>query len=362
MTPEILSLISRDNLAYVAEFYKLDVDLSRAANKLEAENMLSTALEERFYSGDEEEHDRPTGSKGSDKSVQNTHEMRMELELLKMKQQLQEQQSQNLQLFAVLKDSLNTGKKSELDCLRRVDFLPKYVEGDNINSYLLQFEQSARGVFPEEIWARLLLVKLTGAARDAVQALPIEEQAIYARVKEAIELKFRKIPEYYRRGFRNLEKGSSTHVEFLSKLIQRQKSWLDSEEVNDFEDLKRLILKEAFFSKIFPDVREYLNDKTGSLQELALLADKYACMKGLGSKKSFRGNGKQYYNSAGENTESVSSDSKQHESQKNENVAAGKEKRWKQKENESGDKVSCPRCGFMHVKSNKCPDYIANLK
>ena len=362
VTPEVLSLMSRDNLSRVAAYYKIDVDLSSAANKLEAENMLAAALEEQTREGDDSDILVDNG-KDPEKGEPNQNKLSMELELLRIRQQLQETQSQNLQLFSVLRDSLNTGKRGNLDCLRRVDYLPKYVDGENIEAYLLQFEHAVKDVFPEDVWARLLLVRLTGAARDAVQAMPVEEQSVYSKVKQAIQLKFRKIPEYYRRGFRNLEKGSSTHVEFLSKLIEKQKSWLDSEQVDTFEDLKQLVLREAFFSKIFPEVREYLNDKTGSLQEIALLADKFACMKRLGSKKPFRnnGNGKQPFDFEDNRSGNENPDSRRHNDQKSDTDTTNKVNYQKQKE-EAGNKVSCFRCGFLHVKSNKCPDYIANLR
>ena len=265
---------------------------------------------------------------------------------------MQNQQEVTMRVLQQLSSSLprNRDDSDDLHYLRNVNYLPKYVEGEDIEAYLEQFQQACEDVFPRHVWARLLSRQLKGNVRECVQALPDEHRNDFDRVKQAILLKFQRVPESYRRDFRNTIRGDLSHAEFLTLLRKRIKGWIRSEHVDSFEDLKELMVKEAFFSKISPETREYLVDKQGSLQDLALLADKFSCLKGIGKKSPSQG---------AKNTNSAAANSnKQNDTQKGsetDQVSPGNFKKGS-----SYPPSMCSKCGIRH-KSEICPPFTADL-
>ena len=299
--------------------------------------------------GDDEKEEAAAGADFVQNPYKDDHSSQMDYMLLNILQNQQRQQEATVRLLQQLGNTLPRNRDDDdLHYLRNVNYLPKFVEGEDVESFLQQFEQACEGVFPEAVWARLLLRQLKGSIRECVQALPDEHRNDFHRVKQAILLKSQKVPESYRRDFRHATKGDLSHTEFVSLLRKRITSWIRSESAENYDDLKELFVKEAFLSKLNPDVREFLVDKRGTLQELALLADKFSCLKGLGKKSS-------------------------HPSAKNTSTAANTENpKSLEKQKTSSEEVkhsgkaaisfrsACSKCGLRH-KSETCPPFTADL-
>ena len=105
------------------------------------------------------------------------------------------------------------------------------------------------------------------------------------------------------------------------------------------------MLKEEFFRKISPDVREYLNDKEVGLEELAVLADKFACMKGMAAKKPFN---QRYSDSKFENVKVSDGCDQRHDHVGSSPVQFSKQN-WKENDskmnvNGNGVKETCTSC------------------
>ena len=292
----------------------------------------------------------------------------IQLQVMQLQLQLQEQQKQNLQLFQdqqkqneliyekLVKNSVPR-QKSDLDCLKNVSFLPKYEAGEDIELYLHQFEQACSGVFDRTTWARLLLVQLKGSAREAVQALSVDDQQDYERVKEAVLLKYRRVPEVYRREFRYCDKGSSSYVEYLSTLNRKSAMWLRSEDVTTFEGLQALIVKETFFARMAPEVRDYLRDKEGTLYDLAVLADKFACSRMVTRTFNQQRGGRSYQQIVEKQKSDVKCDSTDRDSSSKSNGRPSKAAT----KSESAAKPTCTKCGFSHSEK-ECPERISKYQ
>ena len=269
--------------------------------------------------------------------------------------QCYQQQQANFLLLKQIKESApKREEKDDLHYLRSVACLPQYSDGEDVEDYLKQFEQACKGAFPERLWARLLVIQLKGSARESVLALSEEDRNNFTKVKDAVLLKFQRIPEQYRREFRSLVKGDLSHVEFLSTLHRKVDSWLHSEQVNSFAELRELIIREAFFSKLNTEVHEYLIDKQGPLHDMAVLADKYHCLNEL-SKKQPR---QEIINDGNHSSNPLKGQKENQDSEK------GKDTLEKSKPVNRERKqlhAMCTKCGVRH-KSENCPEFTKTIE
>ncbi|XP_069168862.1 caldesmon-like [Procambarus clarkii] len=124
-------------------------------------------------------------------------------------------------------------------------------------SFFEHFEKVATlKQWPEEDWAQLVQIRLTGAAREAYTQLSLEDCKNYWTVKNSVLKSFLLTHEAYRKRFREMVKTQrSTYAETARDLERRFQRWMGSEKVESFEDLKQWMLMEKFLEMVTPDTR-----------------------------------------------------------------------------------------------------------
>ncbi|XP_054875465.1 uncharacterized protein LOC129351003 [Amphiprion ocellaris] len=82
--------------------------------------------------------------------------------------------------------------------------IPQYVNGEDIENYLLRFERIAKTwAWPQEEWACRLVPLLSGKALEAYTAMDEERAHLYPDLRAALLAKFDISPETYRQQFRS---------------------------------------------------------------------------------------------------------------------------------------------------------------
>src|SRR6218665_649877 len=159
-----------------------------------------------------------------------------------------------------------------------IKFVPKFQEQD-LEQFLLNFEKSMEiHNFPKDKWTALIHTKLTGKASKVFSALSTEQCRDYDIVKAALLTAYSRIPEFYRKKFRNLTRGHlETFSNFAFRLQLPFQSWIDGANVaNDADKLKELFKLEQFVNCLPKDIHKCVLERhPTSLMEAARLADEY---------------------------------------------------------------------------------------
>ncbi|XP_069159261.1 uncharacterized protein [Procambarus clarkii] len=131
-------------------------------------------------------------------------------------------------------------------------FVPEEAE-----SFFEHFEKVASiKEWPQEEWAQLVQLRLTGAAREAYTQLSLEECQDYATVKSSILRSFQLTPEAYRKRFREMVKvGACTFAETARDLERRFQKWIEAAGVGSYADLKQLMVMEKFLEMMHPETK-----------------------------------------------------------------------------------------------------------
>ncbi|XP_069173430.1 uncharacterized protein [Procambarus clarkii] len=131
-------------------------------------------------------------------------------------------------------------------------FVPEEAE-----SFFEHFEKVASiKEWPQEEWAQLVQLRLTGAAREAYTQLSLEECQDYATVKSSILRSFQLTPEAYRKRFREMSKvGACTFAETARDLERRFQKWIEAAGVGSYADLKQLMVMEKFLEMMHPETK-----------------------------------------------------------------------------------------------------------
>ncbi|XP_069186288.1 uncharacterized protein [Procambarus clarkii] len=131
-------------------------------------------------------------------------------------------------------------------------FVPEEAE-----SFFEHFEKVASiKEWPQEEWAQLVQLRLTGAAREAYTQLSLEECQDYATVKSSILRSFQLTPEAYRKRFREMIKvGACTFAETARDLERRFQKWIEAAGVGSYADLKKLMVMEKFLEMMHPETK-----------------------------------------------------------------------------------------------------------
>ncbi|XP_069172659.1 uncharacterized protein [Procambarus clarkii] len=131
-------------------------------------------------------------------------------------------------------------------------FVPEEAE-----SFFEHFEKVASiKKWPQEEWAQLVQLRLTGAAREAYTQLSLEECQDYATVKSSILRSFQLTPEAYRKRFREMIKvGACTFAETARDLERRFQKWIEAAGVGSYADLKQLMVMEKFLEMMHPETK-----------------------------------------------------------------------------------------------------------
>ncbi len=165
----------------------------------------------------------------------------------------------------------------EFDISRQIRLVPAFRETE-IDSYFSAFEHIAVALhWPREIWSLLLQCRLTGKAQEVSAVLSIEESLDYDILKASVLRAYELVPEAYRQKFRgHLKAANQTFVEFAHEKGALFDKWCQSNKVNDFEQLRELVLLEDFKNTLPDKIVVHLNEqKVNMLAQAAVLADEF---------------------------------------------------------------------------------------
>lgn len=164
------------------------------------------------------------------------------------------------------------------DVSKHIALVPPFRESE-VDSYFNAFERIAATLnWPKDVWPLLLQCKLVGKAQEVCATLTVEESLKYEVLKATVLRAYELVPEAYRQKFRSCTKsGNQTFVEFAREKGVLFDKWCQASKVEDFAQLRELVLLEEF-KKCLPErIVIYLNEqKVPSLSEAAVLADEFA--------------------------------------------------------------------------------------
>lgn len=163
--------------------------------------------------------------------------------------------------------------------------VPKFVEGQDIDSYLHTYEKLAEVYeWPAETWATRLAALLSGKALEAYARMDKEESKNYNKVKRAILKRYELTSEAYRKKFRTSKRmDDETFAEWAVRMTRYLSQWIESEDlggVNENEDgnnaLKDLFIREQLLENSPLDLRVWLKErKLKTVKEMVELGDQY---------------------------------------------------------------------------------------
>ena len=190
--------------------------------------------------------------------------------------------------------------RHQFDVAKHIRLVPKFSD-KYVDKYFLQFEKVAENLnWPRENWTTLLQSVLQGKAAEVYSAMSVEDSSDYEKVKTNILKAYELVPEAYRQKFRNYKKFDyQTYVEFSRNQEDHFDQWLRSKNINNFDNLRNLMLIEQFKNCLHPELKTHIDEKeVKNLNEAAVLADSYTLThkrytKSLGH-NDFRKNDKAY--------------------------------------------------------------------
>lgn len=165
----------------------------------------------------------------------------------------------------------------QFDVSKHISLVPSFRETE-VDSYFNAFERIAATLgWPRNVWSLLLQCKLIGKAQEVCATLSIDESLDYDVVKATVLRAYELVPEAYRQKFRTCRKSATqTHVEFAREKSNLLDKWCTACKVNDFAQLRELVLLEEFKSCVPERIVVYLNEqKVTSLTSAAVLADEF---------------------------------------------------------------------------------------
>ncbi|KAI8491893.1 hypothetical protein Bbelb_302660 [Branchiostoma belcheri] len=232
---------------------------------LEGENLLKFVMAQQAIERDEraKEREAQRENEAKEKEAQRRHEL--EMEELKVRQA-------EIEYHKAKKEG--TG-----DVKAKTPRLPSFMEGEEIDGYLLRFERFARANhWAEDTWASLLSALLTGKALDVYSRLSDAEAQDYDKVKEAILKRYELTEDGFRKKFRSEipqeGEGPDQYIVRLSSYLNR---WIElSGTSKTFEGVCDLIIQEQFLDLCPLDLSIHLRErKPKSLEELGRMSDQY---------------------------------------------------------------------------------------
>ena len=159
---------------------------------------------------------------------------RMRLEDRKLEQQKLEIQLKKIEMgnftdMDEIGENIGRGKDS-FKFAAAMKFVPKFQSSD-VEHYLIAFEKAmALHKIPNEKWTALLHPQLTGKAQKVFSELSIEECSDYEIVKRALLTAYERVPEFYRKRFRNMGKEKlETYSNYAFRMQLPFQRWLEGE-------------------------------------------------------------------------------------------------------------------------------------
>ena len=245
------------------------------------------AMEKLKFESQERERERELEREKIERELER-EKMKVEYEMKERENEMKERESQRqfeLEKLRLLKKSEVSPVISEFDAAKNIRLVPKFQE-KAVEKYFPQFEKVAENLkWPKKYWSTLLQSVLIGKAAEVYSALAIADSSDYDKVKAAILKAYQLIPEAYRQRFRRYKKfDNQTFVEFAREKEDLFDQWLRSQEVDNFQNFRQLILVEEFKDCVHQDLRTHLEDKNvRTLDEAAVISDTYT----LSHKKNF---------------------------------------------------------------------------
>lgn len=164
-----------------------------------------------------------------------------------------------------------------------VKLMPKLVNENEIDSYLVTFEKIAvLNNWPKIHWPALLQTQLRGKGLKVFSELSTADCKQYDVLKKAVLTAYEFSSEVYRKRFRTITKASTeTYSDFAFKLTNMAKRWLTS--LNAFDDiniLRQVLLMEQFSESLPVEINLWLVDrKLKSIDEMARAVDQYVSLR-----------------------------------------------------------------------------------
>src|ERR1043165_371424 len=209
---------------------------------------------------------------------------RAEAEEKERQRQVDEKERQRqyeLELKRIEAKVLNPSPEQDKDVFRvasAVKLVPKFDEA-NIEHYFVSFEKAMTiHKFPRDKWTALLHPQLTGKAQQVFSELSLEGCQDYDTLKQALLTAFARVPEFYRKRFRTLLKGTQeTFSAFAFRLALPFHRWLEGEgALDDLPKVLEVFKLEQFVNCLPVEIHRWIIDKKPStLAQAAKLADEF---------------------------------------------------------------------------------------
>lgn len=169
------------------------------------------------------------------------------------------------------------GRSTDFDASKNIRFVPPFNERD-VDRYFILFERVASTLkWPKNVWTLLLQCVSSGKVQKVYSSLPAEDSLDFDKVKAAVLVAYELVLEAYSQRFCRLKKqGYQTYIEFAREKEAHIDRWCTSNKVDDFDQLRQLVLMEDF-KNCFPErVSTYLNEeKVSDVFKAAVLVDEY---------------------------------------------------------------------------------------
>lgn len=116
-----------------------------------------------------------------------------------------------------------------------------------------------------------------GKAQEVCSTLSVEQSLNYNTVKATVLRAYELVPEAYRQKFRaHVKTANQTYVEFAHEKRALLEKWLYASKISDLEQLKELILLEAFKDCVSESIGVYLNErKVTSVADAVVFSDEF---------------------------------------------------------------------------------------
>ena len=284
-TVEAVHKCTIEQLGSVAEHFKISTTKQAKKAVLKAE-VLQGLVQQGFFPASvlpEEQRLSPSGSVSAEDAVR-LKELELELGRLALREtelrleQIRVEKDAEIRLREMeLAARSHAPRELEFDVSKNIRLVPQFNEKD-VDKYFTLFERVANTLnWPRDVWPLLLQCTLSGKAQEAFAALAVEDSLEYEKVKSAILRVYELVPEAYRQRFRKLKKQyNQTYVEFMRDKEILFDRWCTSQKVNNFIQLKQLILMEEFKNSLPEKVTTYLNEqKETDVSKAAVLVDEY---------------------------------------------------------------------------------------
>nr|XP_020665752.1 uncharacterized protein LOC110088043 [Pogona vitticeps] len=165
-------------------------------------------------------------------------------------------------------------EKASLAKFDRED-LPTFQEGQDVLSFLIDFEQACKNLgAPQALFVRLLRPQATGQLA-AFLGQRAGEDPQWGDLKRLVQRRFGYTPEGLRQDFRRMMRQPRENFSaFAARLEHAFEKWLYAAGAGSYAEVRQLLLCEQFLNLVPPEMKSALLGKhLTNLQELAFAAD-----------------------------------------------------------------------------------------